>query len=43
MAKNPIMSSIATGYQATYTINNNFENVKAAFDNTLSLDGSAPL
>jgi hypothetical protein len=42
MAKKPVISSVATGYQATDTINNNFQNVRDAFDNTLSLDGSTP-
>ncbi len=42
MAKKPIISSVATGYQATDTINNNFVNVRDAFDNTLSRDGSTP-
>lgn len=42
MAKKPSISSVASGYQGTVTINNNFENVRNAFDNTLSLDGSTP-
>jgi len=42
MAKKPTVSTVATGYQATDTINDNFTNVRNAFDNTLSLDGSVP-
>lgn len=42
MAKKPTIINVASGYQSTTTINNNFENTKNAFDNTLSLDGSVP-
>jgi hypothetical protein len=42
MAKKPTIVNVASGFQSTTTINNNFENVKNAFDNTLSLDGSTP-
>ena len=42
MAKKPNINVIATGYQATDTINNNFTNVRDSFDNTLSRDGSTP-
>lgn len=42
MAKKPNISNVASGYQATTTINNNFQNTRNAFDNTLSLDGSTP-
>lgn len=42
MAKKPTIINVASGYQSTTTINNNFENTKNAFDNTLSLDGSTP-
>jgi hypothetical protein len=42
MAKKPTISTVATGYQATDTINNNFTNVRNQFDNTLSRDGSTP-
>lgn len=42
MAKKPSITNIATGYQATDTINDNFVNVRDAFDNTLSRDGSTP-
>jgi hypothetical protein len=42
MAKKPTVITVATGYQATDTINDNFTNVRNAFDNTLSLDGSVP-
>jgi hypothetical protein len=42
MAKKPTISTVATGYQATDTINDNFTNVRNQFDNTLSRDGSTP-
>ncbi len=42
MAKKPTVSTVSTGYQANTTINSNFDNVRNAFDNTLSLDGSTP-
>ena len=42
MAKKPSITTIASGYQSTATLNNNFTNVRDAFDNTLSLDGSTP-
>lgn len=42
MAKKPNINTVATGYQATDTINDNFNNLRNAFDNTLSLDGSVP-
>lgn len=42
MAKKPSISTVASGYQGTATINNNFQNLRNAFDNTLSLDGSTP-
>ena len=33
---------MASGYQATAVINENFDNIRNAFDNTLSIDGSTP-
>lgn len=42
MAKKPNISNVASGYQSTTTINNNFENIRNAFDNILSRDGSTP-
>ena len=42
MAKKPTISSITTGYSSTTLLNNNFEALRNAFDNTLSLDGSTP-
>ena len=42
MAKKPTIATVASGYQATTTINNNLNNLRDAFDNTLSLDGSTP-
>lgn len=42
MAKKPTITSVTAGYQGTATINNNLTNLRDAFDNTLSLDGSTP-
>lgn len=42
MAKKPTISNISSGYASTTTLNDNFEALKNAFDNTLSLDGSLP-
>ena len=42
MAKKPSISTISSGYYSRQALNNNFENLRDAFDNTLSLDGSTP-
>lgn len=42
MAKKPTIVTVATGYQSTDVINSNFTDLRDAFDNTLSLDGSTP-
>lgn len=42
MAKLPTITSISSGYASTTTLNANFEALKDAFSNTLSLDGSTP-
>ena len=42
MAKKPDITTIATGYYSRQALNNNFQNLKDGFDNTLSLDGSTP-
>ena len=42
MAKKPDITTIASGYYSRQALNNNFENLQAGFDNTLSLDGSTP-
>lgn len=42
MAKRPTTSSVPQTLTNTVTVNNNFDAVKAAFDNTLSRDGSTP-
>lgn len=42
MAKKPSVTTVASGYQATDTINTNFTNVRNSFDNTISRDGSVP-
>lgn len=42
MAKKPTITTVATGYQATDTINDNFTALRDGFDNTISRDGSTP-
>lgn len=42
LAKKPTITVVQTGYNATDTVNDNFTNLRNAFDNTLSLDGSTP-
>lgn len=42
MAKRPNITNISSGYTSTTTLNNNFEELRDGFDNTLSLDGSTP-
>jgi hypothetical protein len=42
MAKQPTISTIASGFYSTSALNTNFENIRDQFDNTLSLDGSTP-
>ena len=42
MAKGPTITTIASGYYSRTALNDNFENIDTAFDNTLSLDGSTP-
>lgn len=42
MAKKPTITNISSGYTSTTTLNNNFQELRDAFDNTLSLDGSTP-
>ena len=42
MTKKPTVTTIASGYASTTTLNNNFEALRDAFDNTLSRDGSTP-
>jgi hypothetical protein len=42
MAKKPTLTTISSGYASTTTLNNNFDELRDAFDNTLSLDGSTP-
>ena len=42
MAKKPNITTIASGYYSRQALNNNFENLRDKFDNTLSLDGSIP-
>jgi hypothetical protein len=42
MAKKPSITTVSSGYQSTTTINSNTQNLRDAFDNTLSLDGSTP-
>jgi hypothetical protein len=42
MAKEPTLNTITTGYFSTPALTENFDNIYAAFTNTLSLDGSTP-
>ena len=42
MAKRPTIKNISTGYTSTTALNDNFEAIRNAFDNTLSRDGSLP-
>ena len=42
MAKKPTVTTLASGFNSTETLNANFEALRDSFDNTLSLDGSLP-
>jgi len=42
MAKQANITTITTGYYSTTALNENFNNLNTALDNTLSLDGSTP-
>ena len=42
MAKRPTIKNISAGYTSTTTLNENFEALRDAFDNTISRDGSLP-
>lgn len=42
MAKRPSISSVGSGHTSPETLNQNFQNIAEAFDNTLSRDGSTP-
>ena len=42
MAKKPTVTTLQSGFNSTETLNANFEALRDAFDNTLSLDGSTP-
>lgn len=42
MAKRPDITTVSQGYYGRVALNQNFENLQEGFDNTLSLDGSAP-
>lgn len=42
MAKKPEITTIGSGYTSTTTLNANFEALRDAFDNVVSLDGSLP-
>ena len=42
MAKKPTVTTLQSGFNSTETLNTNFEALRDSFDNTLSLDGSAP-
>lgn len=42
MAKRPTVNTISSGYASQSQLNENFQNIQTAFNNTLSLDGSLP-
>jgi hypothetical protein len=42
MAKRPTQKTITSGFSSANMLNYNVNEVLTAFDNTLSLDGSAP-
>ena len=42
MAKKPTVTRVASGYYGRQALNDNFEALRDAFDNTLSRDGSTP-
>jgi hypothetical protein len=42
MSKAPTLTNIASGYASNTQLNNNFNAIEQAFENTLSLDGSTP-
>ena len=42
MAKQPEINTISSGYASQSQLNENFDSISLAFDNTLSLDGSVP-
>ena len=42
MAKRPTVTTISSGYASNTQLNANFEALRDAFDNTLSIDGSTP-
>jgi len=42
MAKQATLTNVTTGYFSTTAINDNFNNLNTALNNTLSLDGSTP-
>jgi hypothetical protein len=42
MAKKPSINNVTSGFNSTSEINQNFQALRDAFDNTVSLDGSLP-
>jgi hypothetical protein len=42
MTKKPTLTNISSGFASNTQLNNNFQELRNAFDNTLSLDGSTP-
>lgn len=42
MSKKPSINNITSGFNSTAEINQNFQALRDAFDNTVSLDGSLP-
>jgi hypothetical protein len=42
MAKQPTLTNIASGFASQAQLNNNFDEIRNAFNNTISRDGSTP-
>lgn len=42
MAKQPPLAHLASGFRSSNKLNENFDDIRVAFDNTVSRDGSAP-
>jgi hypothetical protein len=42
MAKQPTLTNIASGFASQAQLNNNFDEIRDAFNNTISRDGSTP-
>lgn len=42
MAKQPTLTNITSGFASQAQLNNNFDEIRNAFNNTISRDGSTP-